>query len=192
MHKIILTLVILAIGTGSMKAQESNNSYFRTIPDHADKYTAGTVAARMIDGLGFRFYWATDSLREEDLNFRPGQEQRSIAETIDHIYEMSFIILNTVIKEPLMPNEHLTYQQKRETTLNNLQRISQLLVKSTDEDFATYNITFGNGKEYPFWNMINGPIADSLWHCGQIVSFRRSSGNPFNSNVSVFNGRLRN
>lgn len=39
--------------------------------------------------------------------------------------------------------------------------------------------------------MLNGPIADALWHVGQVVSFRRSSGNPFNSKVSVFSGKVR-
>ena len=44
---------------------------------------------------------------------------------------------------------------------------------------------------YPFWNMINGPIADALWHAGQVASFRRSSGNPMNPRVDVFMGNLR-
>jgi hypothetical protein len=39
--------------------------------------------------------------------------------------------------------------------------------------------------------MINGPIADALWHAGQVVTLRRVSGNPINPKVSVFNGRLR-
>ena len=41
------------------------------------------------------------------------------------------------------------------------------------------------------WNQINGPIADALWHCGQVVSFRRASGNPYNSKASLFTGKLR-
>lgn len=49
----------------------------------------------------------------------------------------------------------------------------------------------GKRSEFPFWNMLNGPIADALWHVGQVVSFRRSSGNPFNSKVSVFSGKVR-
>jgi hypothetical protein len=45
--------------------------------------------------------------------------------------------------------------------------------------------------EFPFWNQLNGPIADALWHCGQVISFRRSSGNPYNSKASVFSGKVR-
>ena len=41
------------------------------IPDAPESYTAGSVVSRMIDGLGFRYYWATDGLRTEDLQYRP-------------------------------------------------------------------------------------------------------------------------
>ncbi|HNP07210.1 MAG TPA: hypothetical protein PKN99_06270 [Cyclobacteriaceae bacterium] len=44
--------------------------------------------------------------------------------------------------------------------------------------------------EYPFWNLLNGPIADAIWHVGQVVSFRRSSGNPINSKAEVLLGKL--
>ena len=37
--------------------------------------------------------------------------------------------------------------------------------------------------EYPFWSLLNGPIADMIWHVGQVVTFRRSLGNPFNGNT---------
>ena len=62
------------------------------------------------------------------------------------------------------------------------------------EDLNDYPVVF-RGKEstveYPFWNQVNGPISDALWHCGQLVLLRRSSGNPFNSKVSVLMGKLR-
>jgi hypothetical protein len=43
-------------------------------------------------------------------------------------------------------------------------------------------------QEFPFWNLINGPIADAIWHVGQVVSFRRSSGNPLPQGVNVLTG----
>ena len=42
---------------------------------------------------------------------------------------------------------------------------------------------------FPFWHVINGPISDALYHVGQLVSFRRTTGNPLNSNVNVFMGK---
>jgi hypothetical protein len=43
---------------------------------------------------------------------------------------------------------------------------------------------------FPFWNAINGPLSDAIWHTGQIASNRRASGNPFNSKAQVFLGKL--
>ncbi|MFT7499284.1 MAG: hypothetical protein ACI8QP_001887, partial [Porticoccaceae bacterium] len=45
--------------------------------------------------------------------------------------------------------------------------------------------------EYPFWDLINGPIEDAVWHSGQLVSFRRSSGNPMNPKVNFLTGKVR-
>lgn len=78
-------------------------------------------------------------------------------------------------------------------TLENLKTASDLL-KTSGSRLEDYDIVFVNGDAkavFPFWNMLNGPIADALWHTGQVVSFRRSSGSPFNSKVSVFSGTVR-
>lgn len=78
-------------------------------------------------------------------------------------------------------------------TLENLKTASDLL-KTAGRRLEDCDIVFVNGDakaEFPFWNMLNGPIADALWHTGQVVSFRRSSGNPFNSKASVFSGTVR-
>ncbi|ELR69474.1 hypothetical protein C900_05006 [Fulvivirga imtechensis AK7] len=190
-RQLFLISVICTLGV-AVKAQNTNKSLpYAEIPAYPEVYNAGTVAARMVDGLGFRFYWATEGLRDEDLKYRPNTEARSSEETIDHIYEMSIMIANAVKKEANGRTEGLTFQQKRAATLNNLKVVADILRNSSDQDMENYQIKFGNGTSFPFWNLINGPIADCLWHCGQIVSFRRASGNPFNSNVSVFNGKLR-
>ena len=68
----------------SMTSQEANNELpYYQIPDYPESYTAGTVAARMVDGLGFRYYWATEGLNEEDLAFKPNDEARASSETIE-------------------------------------------------------------------------------------------------------------
>lgn len=170
---------------------------YREIPATPDAFTAETVVARMIDGLGFRFYWATEGLRPEDLAFRPTPEARSSEETIDHIMGLSMIIVNATKKQPNVRSGEetspLSFEVKRKMTLEALKTASDLLRRpgSKLEDF---DIVFQNAEtstEFPFWNMLNGPIADALWHVGQVVSFRRSSGNPFNSKASVFSGKVR-
>lgn len=185
----LLTIIFLTMSTF---AQTQDSLPYREIPDYPEKYTAGSMASRMIDGLGFRFYWATEGLREEDLTFRPNEASRSSDETIDHILTMSNRILNTVQKGNEVQIENLSFIEKRAYVLNNLKTISDILVKSSSEDLENYTIKLSNGETLPFWNYVNGQIADCIWHCGQISSFRRMSGNPFSSKVNLFRGEVRN
>ncbi len=170
---------------------------YDTLPAYPDTYSAAGVAARMVDGLGFRYRWATENLRTEDLDYRPDSTARSSMETMDHLLGLSGTIINSVTKQPnIRPNEKpdYTWEEKRAKTLANIKQASDILWSSSDEDLETYNIIFQRGdkvSEFPFWHQMNGPIADALWHCGQIVSMRRSSGNPIDSRVNVFMGRLR-
>ncbi|MCB0634908.1 MAG: hypothetical protein KDD15_34500, partial [Lewinella sp.] len=85
------------------------------------------------------------------------------------------------------------FTEKRKKTLENIYRASEIL-KTGHDTLKDYPIIFQRGEnrtELPFWNQLNGPIADALWHVGQVVSFRRASGNPFNSKVSVLTGTVR-
>jgi len=169
---------------------------YHEIPDAPEEYNAGTVAARLIDGLGFRYYWATDGLRPEDLAYKPNDQARTTAETIDHLYGLTNVIKNATLKIPNIRGKdepELSFEEKRQKTLENIKTAADILRKSTD--LSEFKLIFQNDQgssEFPFWNNINGPIADALWHCGQVVLLRRSSGNPFNSKVSVFMGKVRN
>ncbi len=170
---------------------------YREIPAYPDVFTPGAVAARMVDGLGFRYYWATEGLRTADIAFRPTPEARSSEETLDHILGLSTMILNALKNQPNVRSEAdslpLSFEEKRRKTLENLQTASNLL-KAPDCQLEAYPIVFQNGdqrSELPFWNLLNGPIADALWHVGQVVTFRRSSGNPFNAKANVMLGKLK-
>ena len=203
MKKVTFIFVLLSLAqiTYSQTSTAMNLPY-REIPDaYSETYTAGTVAARLLDGLGFRFYWATDRLRPEDLSFRPNDEARTTAHTIDHILGLVRVINNAVNQRPNIGGTkypELDFQDKRKETLTLIQEAADILRNSSAADFENYKIIFKNDKgqsEFPFWNQLNGPIADALWHIGQVVSFRRSSGNPFASGAdkpSVFTGKVRN
>ncbi len=183
---LLITNMLFAI---SVQSQDKLPYY--EIPDTPEHYTAGTVAARAVDGLGFRYYWATEGLRPEDLDFRPNADARSSMETIEHIYDLSKIILNSTLKKNNNEKEDtttLSFEDMRKATLNHLKTAADILRNS--ENISQFKLIFGE-REFPFWNQINGPIEDAVWHCGQVVLLRRSSGNPFNSKVSVFNGKLR-
>ncbi|NND52425.1 MAG: hypothetical protein HKN54_08460 [Flavobacteriaceae bacterium] len=190
---LILFLISFTMAT-AQDNKEAQLPYYE-IPDYPETYNACTVAARLIDGLGFRYYWATEGLRDEDLAFKPSEEGRTTAETIDHLFGLTRVIMNSTLKKPniQVDREEMTFAEKRKKTLEQIKTAADILRQC--EDLSQFTIVFergDNSSEYPFWNNINGPIADALWHCGQVVSHRRTSGNPFNSKVSVFSGKLRN
>ena len=165
---------------------------YKEIPSYPANYTQGKVISRMIDGLGYRFYWATENLRVLDLNFKPETLARSTFETMDHIYGLSFMILNASknqVNERRNPDQ-MTANELRSAILDNLKLASEAM--ALVEDLDELNILFQGStgrKALPFWHVLNGPLADAIYHTGQIVSFRRASGNPMNPKVNVFMGK---
>lgn len=186
-------LTSIALLFVSVYCMGQEKPYYYNIPDTPKVYTAATVAARMVDGLGFRYFWATAGLTEKDLMFKPGNDTRTTLETIEHIKGLTDILLNTVSKQPTdfaTPPAKMSFVELREKTLQNIRTASELL-KQPGANLDEMEMIFQrstNKTEYPFWNLINGPISDALWHVGQVVSFRRSSGNPLPPGVNVLTG----
>ena len=188
--KITICLLLMLMSTVAYSQSEDDKIPYYEIPAYSETYTAGTVAARQVDGLGFRFYWASQGLTEKDLAYKPNDSVRTTGETVDHIYDMSKIILNATLKKANSSGEEdsLTFEEKRKQILINLKTAADIL--RTSDDISQFKIIFGE-REIPFWNNINGPIADSIWHSGQIASFRRTTGNPINPNISHFTGTVK-
>ena len=187
-------LFILIISVNCLYMNSQENLPFYEISNYPESYSEAEIVGRIIDGLGFRYYWATEGLTEEDLNFRLPNDSRSSIETIVHIYDLSNMILNTALNSPVEKKaiEGMEFKEIREKTLFNLKKASDIFKKT--KNFDDYSIVFlRNSKkvEYPFWNQLNGPIEDAVWHCGQIVAFRRASGNPISKKISVFTGKVR-
>ena len=193
--KTFITLLGLFLSATCLQAQDALP--YREIPSYPENYTAANVAARVVDGLGFRYYWATEGLRPEDLAYQPNKDGRTALETITHIYELTNTLINATTKVPNVSNPNppvLGFDEMRRKTLSNIKSASDILKRSSDQELSEFKIIFKNDKgttEFPFWNELNGPIADAIWHTGQVVSFRRGSGNPFNSKVSVLTGKVR-
>ena len=190
--KILFTIFLLIMAT----EMYSQSLPYYEIPPAPDEYTSGNVMGRLIDGLGFRYYWATEGLLEEDLKYKPSDAGRTMDETLEHIYGLSLTIVNAPQN---IPNESadqskMTFLERREHTLKNFEKASTLLKTGGPEDIDNYKIIFKRGvnqSEFPFWNLINGPITDAIWHTGQVVLLRRAAGNPINPKVSVFTGTIR-
>ncbi len=190
---ILFALAICAIST----AQEPSTDTipYHKIPEAPKTFTAGTMVARMIDGLGFRYYWATEGLTDGNMSYKPSEKGRDITATVDHLYGLSKMILTSAEKKAndrtQEVKEELSFIEKRKQTLLNLEKASALYAVS--KDLSEHKIIFKNAngsQEFPFWNQINGPIEDAVWHSGQIVVMRRSAGNPMNPKVNVFLGQL--
>lgn len=192
MKSIYCLLFFIAIS--SVSAQGSSNDYYYEIPDNPDEYSEGTVAARVVDGLGFRYYWATEGLRPADFAFKPSTDARTIGETIDHVVVLTQILLEAVNERPFagIDMEGMSFEEKRSLTLENIRKSSEKLKVATATDLEKYDMIFSSGSEYPFWNLLNGPIADAINHVGQIISIRRTNGNPYNQNISVLQGKVKN
>lgn len=193
--KIYLSLVVLVICSTTLAQENMNDSIpYASISEVPVNYTAGTVVARMIDGLGFRYYWASEGLVANDLEYTPGNDGRSLGQTIEHIYGLSNMILNAAKNSPndrTIATEKLSSIEQRKKTLENLKEASELFAASTD--LNEHNVIFKskNGTtSFPLWNAFNGPIEDAVWHAGQLVVMRRSAGNPIHSKVNVFLGKL--
>ncbi|MBP2830994.1 hypothetical protein J8281_02240 [Aquimarina sp. U1-2] len=176
------------------KSAEVMQLPYQQIPDYPEDFTSGNIIVRFIDGLGYRYYWATEGLTEKDLIYTPSEEGRSMLQTLVHIYELSKAILNAPQNLPNLRNTkktELTFEELRKHTLLNLEKSSRLLAGKSSDSIADYKVIFKsekNQREFPYWNMINGQLSDAIYHVGQIVSFRRSNGNPMHPKVNVFLG----
>lgn len=185
--KYLVTIICLTLFFNLSQSQESP---FKSIAETESTFNSGNIAARMVEGLGFRYYWATEGLRGEDLAFAPAEEGRNSRETVNHLYSLTRFLLSALEKEVFDTGKanEMTFEQVRTETLENLERSVSILKRSKDTDFADYNIKFANGGQMPFWNAINGPIADAIYHTGQVVLMRRMSGNPIPEGVNVLVG----
>ncbi|MCP3916059.1 MAG: DinB family protein [bacterium] len=166
------------------------------IPAPPDEVRGATVLARLVDGLAFRYRWATEGLTESELAFRPADGAMSTSELLDHVHKLARWVEGTVRRtldgEPDRMDEREPIADGiggvRESTLAYLGQLRAQLVEIEDAELAKIEITGTRAKgPQPFWSMINGPLADALTHVGQINTYRRIAGNPAPA-ADVFRG----
>ena len=178
---------------------KENNTMIKSPYDSIGEYpadvTSAAVLQRVIDGFGYRYNWATEGLNDTDLAYEPGNEGKSAMEVIKHINSLSKTVLNTVKGLPNVRPESpgpTDFASIRSNTLSNIKEASDYLRANPNLDLENNKIVFARGEkksEFPFWHLLNGPLLDAVYHTGQIVSYRRSTGNPSNPKVNVFSGK---
>jgi hypothetical protein len=144
---------------------------YSSVEEYPSEVTAPAILVRMLDGLGFRFRYATEDLTAHDYHWRAGNESRTIAEIVEHIWGlMNWIGVNVLGAAASRPDE--AEAQRRHV----LELILKLRAHFEQIDAAELSrITI---EDLPFWHIINGPLSDALTHVGQINTLRRLAGNP--------------
>lgn len=161
------------------------NNHNTEIPLPPKQISATNILSRLLDGLTFRYYWATQKLTDSDLQFQPVKSSMSLEELVQHIYNL-ICVTDEVLNNKRIPEKRQLIQDfdtVRSKTLELLNKNSKLLLEM--EEGKLSELTFkSNGKSngYSFWYLINGPLADALTHIGQINSWRRINGNPITMN----------
>ncbi len=144
---------------------------FREISTYPNAINGVGVITRMLDGLGFRFYWATEGLTERDYAYRFSKDGMSVEEIVIHILALVNWI-GLALKQDIIP------QPSDISLVRNaiLEKISDLRIafsEMNEEELTEITL-----EEKPFWHLINGPIADAISHVGQVNILRRANGNP--------------
>ena len=190
-------LFFILLGLYHLTIMSQTSEYFKDISEYPTEINNGNIISRMINGLGYRYYWATEKLKKNDLIYRPSKDAYSTKETMVHIFTLSKTVYNTTLsKINERPDIDIPgdYESIRNETLQFLEKASKNFSNLNSEELDQMKIKFIRGgtiKSFPIWNLLNGPIADAIYHTGQIVSFRRTTGNPIDSSVNVFMGSYR-
>ncbi len=166
------------------------SNFFVQIPETPPEINSTNCIARMIDGIGFRYYWATEALTDTDFLFSPGNDSMNMTELNLHIYDLAYITHKTFgLTAPYQKESFNNFIAARNEILSLYEAVSKHL-KSINNDNSLNNYKVSpkslNG-EFPFWYLINGHISDCLTHIGQITSWRRIAGNP-QPKINVFLG----
>ena len=187
----------ILLGLYHLNIMSQTSEYFKDISKYPTEINNGNIISRMINGLGYRYYWATEKLKENDLIYKPSKDAYSTKETMVHIFTLSKTVYNTTLsKINERPDIDIPsdYESIRNQTLQLLEKASKNFSNLNSEELDQMKIKFNRGgtiNSFPIWNLLNGPIADAIYHTGQIVSFRRTTGNPIDSSVNVFMGSYR-
>ena len=159
---------------------------FEDISKTPNDLTATNTLLRMVEGLAFRYRWATENLSEENIKFKPHPTSMSIEEVNAHIFDLVDSTNRVFGGEKQNKDSLNSFQKLRIKSLNILADLSERLKEMSDEDLS--EIEKNTSRKLPFWYWINGPLADALTNVGQITSWRRIAGNPQLKGINVFIG----
>lgn len=166
-------------------------SKYDKLPNAPEHISASAVMMRFVDGLGFRYATATHDLRPNFIEFKACDTAMSVGELLKHIYQLTWWVVDSFDIDNPYDKTLDTVEAYRTATLQKVEVLSDHLSKCTDEDLDKSKLYLKReDMNYPFWYMINGPLADIVSHIGQINSWRRMADNPV-QRISPLNGKPR-
>ncbi len=145
--------------------------FFKSYPEAPQEVSASNAIARMLDGLGYRYYWALNGLSEEDCEYRLCEGAKSICEIIEHVQDLVNWIHVHICGHDMKRPKNIIEQGYE--TLRVIEELRNFFIEMQDEDLGNYKL-----EHRPFWSFINMPISDALHHVGQVALLRRAVGNP--------------
>lgn len=161
---------------------------YRSLPKAPESVSSGAVIARLLDGIGFRYHWATEGLTDPDMAFRPAPDSMTLGEVVRHIHGLlRWVALGAGMAAEEGPMAFAEGTAVRANTLLLARELSTRFSRMADADLQAFAIRTSRGDSFPVWNLLNGPLADSLTHIGQVVSWRRILGKPV-PQADVFRG----
>ena len=161
---------------------------YTKIPDYPEEMSGANIMLRLVDGIGFRYRWATEALEEADLDFQACVSSMDMRELMKHINGLLNVSEAYITGKDMVPVKDVGLDERRKETLATIVRIREALTGLDDEYLSKrmYKPPWRKG-EYPIWTLINGPLSDSLTHIGQVASWRRIHNNPI-MGANVFDG----
>jgi len=148
---------------------------YEELPTPPEKLSTANAVVRMLDGLGFRYNCVTDGLTDQDADFRPREDFWSVIELMAHILEL----MENMSEGFFVRNERLktSIHNLRLDTLAIIYDISNVFRGMSDEELKSvvmrpYKRQPKLDREYSFWYMINGQIADALAHVMQPLGWK--------------------
>jgi len=152
---------------------------YESIPPAPERMSGAAILTRLMDGIGFRYRWATEGLEDGDLAFRPAPDCRSLGELLAHVHGLLRRVgLGIGVEPSLGCMGTIEGFAVRRATVELARVLRERLASMGDSELAASTMRTGRGETYPVWNMVNGPLSDALTHIGQIASWRRIMGKP--------------
>ena len=161
---------------------------YYTLPEPPAEMNATGVLIRLVDSFVFRYRWATEGLREEDMEFKACDSSMALSELLGHIHGLITVTDAFITGSDREKIEATSLEERRRRTLELTVKIREAL-HGLDDDYLEgrrYLVPWA-GEEYPLWYLLNGPLSDALTHVGQVASWRRINGNPI-PGANVFYG----